>query len=96
MRASATLMAHNALELFALLMGHKPQEGLFGLRAWIEEGFFPDGWSGSASGVAPFKKRNAAPKDADASAKVGNCCSIPCTLGQLSQVGLSSCPTATS
>ncbi|KAF5833881.1 HB1, ASXL, restriction endonuclease HTH domain-containing protein [Dunaliella salina] len=40
----------------------RPQEGLFGLRTWIEEGFFPDGWSGSASGVAPFKKRNAAPK----------------------------------
>eukprot|EP00798_Chlamydomonas_sp_ICE-L_P013473 gene13473-19333_t len=38
----------------------RPQEGLFGLREWIEEGFFPDGWEGPADGlgVAPFKKRS--------------------------------------
>ncbi len=38
----------------------RPQEGLFGLREWIEEGFFPDGWVGPIDGLglAPFKKRN--------------------------------------
>jgi len=37
----------------------RPQEGLFGLREWIDEGFFPEGWEGPADGlgVAPFKKR---------------------------------------
>lgn len=43
-------------------MVSRPQEGLFGLRVWIEEGFFPDGWGGSSGGVAPFKKRNVATK----------------------------------
>ncbi|GAX82406.1 hypothetical protein CEUSTIGMA_g9834.t1 [Chlamydomonas eustigma] len=38
----------------------RPQEGLFGLREWIEEGFFPEGWVGPMDGLglAPFKKRN--------------------------------------
>ena len=37
----------------------RPQEGLFGLREWIDEGFFPEGWEGPPDGlgVAPFKKR---------------------------------------
>lgn len=37
----------------------RPQEGLFGLREWIGEGFYPEGWSGPSDGlgVAPFKKR---------------------------------------
>jgi hypothetical protein len=48
---------------FALLSS-RPQEGLFGLRVWIDEGFFPNGWAGpSGTGVmAPFKKRNAPAK----------------------------------
>jgi hypothetical protein len=38
----------------------RPQEGLFGLREWIAEGFFPEGWVGPMDGlgVAPFKKRS--------------------------------------
>lgn len=38
----------------------RPQEGLFGLREWIEEGYFPEGWVGPPDGLglAPFKRRN--------------------------------------
>jgi hypothetical protein len=39
----------------------RPQEGLFGLREWIAEGFFPEGWSvpEDSEGVAPYKRRGA-------------------------------------
>ncbi len=45
----------------------RPQEGLFGLREWMEEGFYPEGWEGPPDGLglAPFKRRgtpNAATK----------------------------------
>ncbi len=41
----------------------RPQEGLFGLREWIEEGYYPDGWVGPPDGLglAPFKRRNNTP-----------------------------------
>ncbi|KAG1676555.1 hypothetical protein FOA52_000098 [Chlamydomonas sp. UWO 241] len=40
----------------------RPQEGMFGLREWIGEGFYPDGWIGPKDddGLAPFKKRHIA------------------------------------
>ncbi|GLC41229.1 hypothetical protein PLESTB_001524600 [Pleodorina starrii] len=38
----------------------RPQEGLFGLREWLEEGYYPEGWVGPPDGLglAPFKRRN--------------------------------------
>lgn len=35
-------------------------QGLFGLREWLEEGFFPDNWEGpkDSMAVAPSRKRN--------------------------------------
>lgn len=38
----------------------RPQEGLFGLRDWLDEGFYPNGWQdpGDAAAIAPFKPRN--------------------------------------
>ncbi|PNH07989.1 hypothetical protein TSOC_005511 [Tetrabaena socialis] len=40
----------------------RPQEGLFGLREWLEEGYYPEGWVGPPDGLglAPFKRRNSA------------------------------------
>ncbi|KXZ47081.1 hypothetical protein GPECTOR_38g318 [Gonium pectorale] len=39
----------------------RPQEGLFGLREWLDEGYYPEGWVGPPDGLglAPFKRRNA-------------------------------------
>ncbi|EFJ52489.1 hypothetical protein VOLCADRAFT_115965 [Volvox carteri f. nagariensis] len=38
----------------------RPQEGLFGLREWLEERYYPEGWVGPPDGLglAPFKRRN--------------------------------------
>ncbi|KAG2448873.1 hypothetical protein HYH02_006222 [Chlamydomonas schloesseri] len=40
----------------------RPQEGLFGLREWLDEGYYPEGWVGPPDGLglAPFKRRNSA------------------------------------
>ncbi|KAG2501133.1 hypothetical protein HYH03_000951 [Edaphochlamys debaryana] len=40
----------------------RPQEGLFGLREWLDEGYYPEGWVGPPDGLglAPFKRRSSA------------------------------------
>lgn len=44
----------------------RPQEGLFGLREWLDEGYYPEGWVGPPDGLglAPFKRRNSASANA--------------------------------
>jgi hypothetical protein len=36
--------------------GYRPQEGLFGLREWLDEGFYPEGWVGPLDGLGPSRR----------------------------------------